>query len=362
MRIGALPGDPDENPDWDLSGFPDTTLELPIPAHPAEPLEGLDGPPNAISVIYTAETPEGVRDILNEILSNFEANVRILIVVDVDDTLIKGGSDIRSWMNCGNLSQMEVINRPLLEVLSQPLAPNIKVLVLTGARVYALRLSESADVPGSTSRVVDLTPISIPAPDSTMRPSLCIRSEAMAQLVPASLRLFGPGEQILLPVLGEPKSRAAIMAQPTSRISPHSFQSFDLGPTLQGDPRFQDYHIFQHAYLVSFTKNSHNYHLQDLDNPDKYRAIIAWPVCINGTVFLNPFSEMGGICKGDAICFFIQVKIPQAEGPELMIAIDDQLVQLESMQVKCREMNIGFIGILCLLPNSPPMWFLRLNV
>jgi hypothetical protein len=107
---------------------------------------GLERP----GTIYMALTPDAARDRLNSIASHFGNGTRILLAIDVDKTLIADGSDFKSQSECGNSSQMQVIDKLFLDTIFQllenshlPNHPVIKAVALTTACNRVLQAPQS---------------------------------------------------------------------------------------------------------------------------------------------------------------------------------------------------------------------------
>jgi hypothetical protein len=310
--------------------------------------------------ILTATAPGEICDMLEDITPIGQT----IIFVDIDETLIREGSDVKSWEQYGNFSSMKVINGPLLTTLTRLTnQPSIKTVALTSACAWVLHASEN--VPSDSSPVhfsLDLLPNSYLFscnPDQVkwepFKPRLIcrIRSEAMATLVPAFQNSFGPDAYILAPMLDyTPQTCDKIIAKfPSKAFWPaleFPWVPLELGPTLQ--TRFPDLHIYRYTYRLG-GKIRHDYYVQDSDNNEQYRQIIAWPIYTHGVIFGNPFTDDGGMQKGLVMWSFLETMVDEDQWPTTIIAIDDNLDMLQNILEVCNERGITFIGIHY---HSPP--------
>jgi hypothetical protein len=299
--------------------------------------------------IFTAKSPEEVCNYLDEALVAAEslggAGQRILIAVDVDDTLIRNGSDVGSFSQTGNFGSMEVINLPLVRKLHELEGhPFINSVAVTSATTWGFEETEGS------SNTVNVTPFLFS--EEKRIPLSEIRANAMKFLGMPFAQSFGNAITTLPFIM----QGATWDNQPSPEVIP-TFCPLFLDEDLVQAKTFSGAEIFSHSYKVfprsSFTQN--DFYAKDPIDMIKgqqigYAKILACPVHNNGVIFSNFLDSQNGYKKGLVVRSFLQSR-DRSEWPVVIIAIDDNLSMHKDMKQVCLELGILFFGIYYVAPG-----------
>jgi hypothetical protein len=128
-----------------------------------------------------------------------------------------------------------------------------------------------------------------------------------------------------------------------------ALQPVSFSPELERDfPT--DFTILQHTHRHSFSRMQYDLYFQSLRNQRTYGRIIALPLYENGVIFSNVFDLNASWQKGLIVRSFLQTINP-SQWPTIIIAIDDNALMLENIQMKCAELDITFYGIHFIAPR-----------
>ncbi|MDR3317472.1 MAG: DUF2608 domain-containing protein [Puniceicoccales bacterium] len=314
------------------------------------------------SIIYEAMNDDEACRHLGEIVPAAQDKGEILIFSDVDDTLIPGGSDTRSFVRNQNFNEMKTKNPQLVQTLREHthIDSSISIVALTSANMW--RVDDTALEQSAT---LDIVPIRLQdiyeSPTSTLDPTMPIaeiRSSAMLSLdIPFNA------------TLGEETHYLPFVTKDVSLLSKifEQFLPLTLSSALQQEPYFEKHPaVFLHRNAPNSQNTSLGRELQNLlvddfyieetsPQPERYKQILAYPVYVNGVIFSNFFDREKGWQKGLVMHSFLLAKFGERSNwpPIAVIAIDDNLRMLQNMQTACQLLEIPFYGIHL---NNPVFW------
>ncbi|MDR1366592.1 MAG: DUF2608 domain-containing protein [Puniceicoccales bacterium] len=263
------------------------------------------------------------------------ADETAIIIVDVDETLIGDGSDLKSFHETGNFEQIKVVNEPLLEELRRLDAPNVKAIAMTSAMVLWLGMNEQ------------LMHCSLPKGQRYSQ----VRSEAMEFLGMPFSKHFGNTAYSLSLVHMPPDPQST--SQSTCRLAAPEFtpnlQRIILSPELERRGFFPDLEMFHYTYRIPFGPMRQSFYVKDtvegIGGPEmRFVQLLACPIYENGVIFSNFLDSSQGWQKGLVMRSFL-LGMDRSEWPRKIIAVDDNLLMLQSMQKVCAELCIMFFGI-----------------
>jgi hypothetical protein len=291
----------------------------------------LSGAATPYGEMYTAKSPEEVCSYLGEALKQAD-DARTTIFVDIDDTLIKEGSDVNSFLQFGNFDRMKLCNEELIKklvALNNPNNSNLECFGLTSATALEEKDRQLQDrqVYGGHS---------FPK----------IRSDAINHLGILTNKYPCDGT-FSLPLVTAPDSQSA----PQELIP--KLQPLTLSPEMEERNFFLGCEFFDHTDRMRFGPMRQNFYVKDpngIRGPQEgYVQLIACPTYENGVIFSNFLEFNQGFQKGLIVRSFLLSR-DRSEWPTVIIAIDDNLSMLESIQAVCADLGITFFGIHFNLP------------
>jgi hypothetical protein len=288
-----------------------------------------------LGTIFTAQIPHEVCTHFTRALDSTATSGETWVFVDVDETLIRDGSDSVSFEKTGTFEQIKKVNEPLIQELCKfRNHPSIKLVALTSAINHGF-----SGVSEQTSQI-DIVPFllskAIPVPLSK------IRADAMESLGLPFAASFGPNIHKLPFVMQEIHLSDEIISE---------LRPISLSPELEQESFFSGLSLFQRVHRVSPTRLQYDFYVKDPIDELRgqqmgYAKILACPVYENGVIFSNFLNYEDGWQKGLVMRSFLFAKAKDpSQWPASIIAIDDNFSMLQNMQQVCFELDIAFIGI-----------------
>jgi hypothetical protein len=275
-----------------------------------------------------------------------------ILFVDVDKTIIRESSDFHSYGRFSDFRCMKPINSRMAQELRKFHGTrNIKTVALTSAKGWS--------IVENSKNYFDISPHCI------AHYQLIKNKNNFSQSLqyPHFFRAFKiVGEKSLSEIRSE---AMAILNLPFAASFGRRIVKLPPVAAVSPSPKFQPSKIGHYSplpnhrilYYQSQKQNTPcNYYIQNTNNPDNCKKIIACPVYENGIIFSNFINQRNAWQKGLIMrSFFSFVFGKERENwPSIsVIAIDDSLLMLRSMQEHCAILGIPFSGIHLAYTETP---------